>query len=189
MTEVFDAWAAERMQKQAQPFFPPNPSPYPPQQQAYPQAPYMPPQPYSPTPSYLQTHPYPSPQFQQAQPYNQGRPQSFYNPNNPPPQELASYPMTGQTTPNSPLPLYTSPAFQPAAPVTAYGYSAPQGGAIEMPAELPGDAMLAASAPAPVPVRSISTEVSLSHELLARELWGADSLKEEEKVPIENILM
>ena len=39
-----------------------------------------------------------------------------------------------------------------------------------MPAELPGEALL--SAPTPVPVRSASTEVSSSHVLLAKELWG-----------------
>lgn len=150
MTEVFDAWAADRVQKQPQPFFQQN-APYPPQPQPYQQA-----QPYA----------YPQP-YPQGVPYGQGPPQPYYN--NVPPAPAANV-MSPPLTPNSPLPLYTSPVAQNAVPVTAYGYRAPVGGAIEMPAELPGEVML--SAPAPVPVRSISTEVSDSHVRLARELWG-----------------
>lgn len=156
MTEVFDAWAAERLQTQTQSYFPPN------------AAPYSPPQPYPHAQPYQQAQPYaPAQPYPQMQPYSQGRPQSLYQNGPPPP---AANPMSPPLTPNTPLPLYTSPIAQHAEPVTAYGYRAPQGGAIEMLAELPGEALL--SAPTPVPVRSASTEVSSSQVLLARELWG-----------------
>ncbi|KAH7402542.1 hypothetical protein BKA66DRAFT_449010 [Pyrenochaeta sp. MPI-SDFR-AT-0127] len=145
MTEVFDAWAAERMQKQPQSYFQQTPTPYPPPQ-AYPQVqPYPPAQPYSPAQPYAQ-----------MQPYAQARPQSLYQTGPSPPP--AANPMSPPLTPNTPLPLYTSPVPQNAEPVTVYGYRAPQGGAIEMPAELPGEALLSAPAPVPVPMRSASTE-------------------------------
>lgn len=50
-------------------------------------------------------------------------------------------------------------------------------------AELPGETLLAV--PAPVPVQSVSMDVSSSSlALLARDLWGADSKLEEEKVSV-----
>jgi hypothetical protein len=68
-------------------------------------------------------------------------------------------------------------------PHAPYGYGPPQGGAVEMLAELPGDTMVVAPVPASPP--SMSTDVSSSsHALLARDLWSADSKLEEEKVSL-----
>ncbi|KAF1842372.1 uncharacterized protein K460DRAFT_370340 [Cucurbitaria berberidis CBS 394.84] len=172
MTEVFDAWAAERLQKPTQSYFQPVPSPYP-QSQPYPQAhaysppaqPYLPQtQPYSPPvqPYLPQTQPYPP----QAQPYPQGQPYQ----NSPPPFPSAN-PLS---PPLTPLPLYTSPVPQNAMPVPVYGYRAPQGGAIEMPAELPGQVPL--SAPAPVPVRSGSTDKKKRKKEILSKMWFDFSL-------------
>jgi hypothetical protein len=109
--------------------------------------------------------------------------QAAYNYNSPAqlPAQLAGTPINPAMP--SPAPSYRSPVPQPAVPNASYGYGPPQGGAFEMPAELPAETMLAA--PAPVPLRSASTDVSSSSfALLARDLWGADSKLEEEKVPV-----
>jgi hypothetical protein len=109
--------------------------------------------------------------------------QAAYNYNSPAqlPAQLAGTPINHAMP--SPAPSYRSPVPQPAVPNASYGYGPPQGGAFEMPAELPAETMLAA--PAPVPLRSASTDVSSSSfALLARDLWGADSKLEEEKVPV-----
>jgi hypothetical protein len=178
MTEVFAAWASEGLEKQpvqfAQPFAQPHPygqqNPYPQQQ------PYLPQQPYA-----QQPYPQAQPWQQAQQPQYQQQVQAAYNYNSP-----SQYPahLAGHPTPlQSPAPSYTSPVAQPATPHTPYGYGPPQGGAVEMLAELPGETLLAA--PAPVLVRSVSTEVSSSSlALLARDLWGADSTLEEEKVTV-----
>jgi hypothetical protein len=158
MTEVFDAWAAESVQKQPLPFAQSymQPDPYA-QQQLYPQA-----QPY------MQGQPYPQ---VQPQPYQQVQAAYNYNYNSP---------VQQPATPYSP-PGYPSPISQNAVPNDAYTYRPPQ--AVEMPAELPGGTLLAA--PVSVPMRSTSTDVSSSSfALLARDLWSADSNIEEEKVVV-----
>ncbi|KAH7079171.1 hypothetical protein BKA63DRAFT_507864 [Paraphoma chrysanthemicola] len=169
MTEVFEAWAAESVQKQPLPFT----------------QPYAQPNPYSQPNAYVQQQAYPQgqpwPQAQPQQPYQQA--QAAYNYMTPAelPAQLAGNPIHSAMT--SPAPSYRSPVPQPAVPNAGYGYGPPQGGAIEMLAELPAETMLAA--PAPVPIRSTSTDVSSSSlALLARDLWGADSKLEEEKVPV-----
>jgi hypothetical protein len=68
-------------------------------------------------------------------------------------------------------------------PHVPYGYGSPQDGAIEMLAELPGETLVAAPVPVPTPSTSIDVS-SLSFALLARDLWGADSKLEEEKVSL-----
>jgi hypothetical protein len=85
---------------------------------------------------------------------------------------------------------YTSPVPQNAMPSVPYGYGPPQGGAVEMLAELPGETPVAAPVPVPAPPPPpppppMSTDVSsLSIRLLARDLWGADSQVEEAKVSL-----
>lgn len=152
MTEVFDAWASDRKQSQQQlqhlshqkPQHQPNMQP----------SPYTPPQQHQPNQQYTQPQPYPqSQQYPQSPPYPQSQP--LYPANS---QQLP--PMSPPLTPGTPLPLYTSPMMHNAVPTAAYGYMAPQGGAIEMPAELPANVLL--SAPTPVLARSASTEVSLT---------------------------
>lgn len=132
MTEVFDAWAAERLQKPQQLFLPPSPIPYP-------QAPL---------------HQHLQPQQQAAY---------YYNNNNNfiaelPPVSTQTVPMSPPLTPNTPSMGYPSPALQNVLPNNPYASQPPLQGAIELPAELPGNMMLAA--PAPVPTRTTSTEVS-----------------------------
>ena len=75
---------------------------------------------------------------------------------------------------------------QHAMPNAPYGYAAPPVAAVEMPAELPGDMLTAGPTPVPVPVaQPLSMDVSSSSfTLLARDLWGADSKLEEEKVAV-----
>jgi hypothetical protein len=128
MTEVFDAWAAERLQKPQQQFIPPNAALYP-QSQMY--------QPLQPQ--------------QQAAYYHNGFVAEL------PSAPAHVLPMSPPLTPNTPSTGYPSPALPNIAPSNPYGYQPPQQGAIEMPAELPGTLL---QPPAPVPVRTSSTEVS-----------------------------
>jgi len=161
MTEVFDAWALERAQKQPRPYAQPN--------------------------LYAQQYPYAQPPQYQGQPWRQQQQQSHpqiqaaYNYSSPATAHahLAGHP-TGSAM-SSPAPAYTSPVSYNAVPNGQYGYAPPQGGAVEMPAELPAETWMA-----PVQGRSISTDVSFSSVAnLARDLWGADSrLEEEEKVVV-----
>jgi len=163
MTEVFDAWAAERIQKQPLPYA----------------QPYAQPNLYAQQSPYAQQQPYP-----QSQSWPQAQQQQMYQPvqtmyNTTPtqlPAQLDGNPIRHGVP--SPAPTYTSPVPQNVLP---YGYGPPQGGAVEMPAELPGETLLAAAAP--VPIQNVSMDVSSSSlALLARDLWGADSRLEEEKV-------
>lgn len=169
MTEVFTAWAAENVQKQPLPYAQPYAQPAPYSQQQIP---------------YAQQTQYPQGQpWQQQQPYLQTQAAYHYNSPAGPPAQLASNPIR-PSMPSSPAPTYTSPVPHNVLPNGQYGYGLPQGGAVEMPAELPGETLMVAAAP--VPVRSISTDVSSSSVArLARDLWGADSqLEEEEKVAV-----
>jgi hypothetical protein len=177
MTEVFDAWAAERLQKPALPYAQPYPQPIPYAQQ----------HPYAPQPQYPQSQPWL--QAPQQQPYQQVKAGYGYNYNSPAqlPAQLAGTPIASPMP--SPAPSYASPAPSYASPAPhnalPYGYAPPQGGAVEMPAELPGGTLLAAPAAAPIPV--VSTDVSLSSSSvarLARDLWGADAVLEEEEVAV-----
>lgn len=169
MTEVFDVWAAERMQKQ------PLQAPYAP--------PFVRPNPYA--QRYPYAHP---PQVPQGQPWPQ-TPQQAYPPTQAPynygsAAQMPVQPAGHRSVMQSPAPSYTSPVPHNAMPNSQYGYAIPpQHGAVEMPAELPGETLIAAAAP--VPTRSISTDVSfLSAVRLARDLWGADSNVEEEEVAV-----
>lgn len=69
-------------------------------------------------------------------------------------------------------------------PVNTYGgYTQPQGGAVQTPVELPAETLMAPTTP--VPIRSVSTDVSSSSfALLARDLWGADTKIEKEEVSV-----
>jgi hypothetical protein len=166
MTEVFAAWATEGLQKQPLPFA-----------QSFAQ-----PTPYAQQNPYAQQQTYPQGQpWQHTQQHPQQQAQAVYKYNSP--TELPAQ-LVGHPTPmQSPAPSYTSPVQQHVMPNMPYGYGPPQGGAVEMLAELPGETLLAA--PAPVPVRSVSTDVSSSSlALLARDLWSADSALEEEKVSV-----
>jgi hypothetical protein len=209
MTDVFNSWAGEPLEKQPLPPGVSQPDPRAEQryyvQQQYPQG-----------QAWQQSQPQPQPQhpYQQAQPaydYNSspylpaqmannpampGMPSPAVSYSNPMPSPAISYTSTtlGMASPaishTSPVPgmaspaiSYTSPVPQNAMPHAPYGYGPPQGGAVEMLAELPGDTMVAA--PVPVPPPSMSTDVSSSsHALLARDLWSADSKLEEEKVTL-----
>jgi hypothetical protein len=150
MTEVFDAWAAEHVQKQ--------PSPY--------VQPYA--QPYQQTQQYPPGQPYPHVQLCHQV-------QATYNYNSL--AQIPAVPHQGHGVP----PVYNSPAPLHAVPNDPYGYRQPE--VVELLAELPGATIL--TAPAPVPMRSMSTDVSTSSfELLARDLSGADFNPEEEKVAV-----
>lgn len=165
MTEVFNSWAAEQHAKHPVPFAQPYPQPNPYMQQQQ-QAMYPQGQPYS------QVHPQQHPQVQAV--YNYPSPAQL-------PAQLAANPSPSPGLP----PGYTSPVAPNAVPNHPYGgYTGlPQGGAVEMLAELPGQTLVAG--PTPVPVRSMSTDVSSSSfALLARDLWGADSKTEEEKLSV-----
>jgi hypothetical protein len=108
MTEVFEAWAAERLQKPQQHFVPPHPSPYPSPQLYHP----------------------PQPQQQAAHYYN-----SFVAelPSSP----AHVLPMSPPLTPNTPSTGYPSPALSNHIPNNTYTYVPHQQEAVEMPAELP----------------------------------------------------
>jgi hypothetical protein len=172
VTEVFDSWAAESVQKQPLPYA--QPDPY---AQRY----------------YVQQQ-YPTGQAWQQPPPQLYQPvQAAYNYPSPAqlPAQLAGNPIAPVMP--SPAPSYSSPVPQNAIPHAPYGYAPPQGGAVEMLAELPAEIPMVALAPAPapapvpvsVPVQPMSMDVSSSSfALLARDLWGADSKIEEEKVSI-----
>jgi hypothetical protein len=187
MTEVFESWAAEPQQKQPPPFAQPGLDA---QQSYYVQQPYPNGQAWQQTPQPQQ--PYQPYQQVQAAAYSYNSP-SLY------PAQLAHNQM-GSTMP-SPAPSYSSPVSQHAMPHTPsynspvsqnamphapYGYAPPPVAAVEMPAELPGDMLVAGPTPVPVPVtQPLSMDVSSSSiALLARDLWGADSKIEEEKVVV-----
>jgi hypothetical protein len=126
MTEVFDAWAAERVQKQPLSVAPP----------------YIQPRLYAPQRSYQQAQQYqPSPYpHMQPQPFQQV--QQVYNYNSP--TQLRAVPHSG----HSYLSNYNSPVSNQDALNDLYGYRPPE--AVESPVELPGATMLAVSAPAPM---------------------------------------
>jgi hypothetical protein len=157
MTEVFDAWAAERVQKQPLPVAPPylQPNLYAPQQ-PHQQAQHHLPGPYPHTQPQLQSQPY-----QQVQ-------ARYHFPS----------PIHQPVVPHSPS--YNSPVSPHAVPNNTYGYRPPE--AVELPAELPATMF---TAPTPVPIRSTSTDVSTSSiALLARDLWSADFTLEEEEIAV-----
>jgi hypothetical protein len=54
-------------------------------------------------------------------------------------------PMSPQSGPNSPLPIYTSPVQQNAIPDVKFGEKATQYGVVDVPVELPGNTLLSAS--------------------------------------------
>ncbi|OAL05889.1 hypothetical protein IQ06DRAFT_210842 [Phaeosphaeriaceae sp. SRC1lsM3a] len=185
MTEVFKAWAAEPMQKQPLSYVPQNP---PAQQRYYPQEQHAmsqawqqaPQQPYQQAPH----QPYPQvPQqpYQQPlhQPYQQAQAPNNYNSPHIMPAQLDGTPVGSTFT--SPAPSYSSPVPQHALLQGNYGYAPPQGGAMEILAELPGDTMVAASLPSQALPMDVS---SSSFALLARDLWGADAKIEEETFAI-----
>ena len=140
MTEVFDAWAAERLQKPQQQFLPPNTTPYP----------------------QAQLHQPLQPQQQAAYYYNNNNNNSN-NDNNSfiaelPLASTQVVPMSPPLTPSTPSMGYPSPALQNVLPCHPYASQTPLQGAIELPAELPGNMTLV---PPPVPARAASTEVSI----------------------------
>ncbi|KAF2632833.1 hypothetical protein BU25DRAFT_427670 [Macroventuria anomochaeta] len=120
MKEVFDAWAAERLQKPQQQFIPPNALPYP----------------------HRQLHQPPQPQQQAAYYYNNFVAEL-------PPAPAHAPLMSPPLTPNTPSTGYPSPVLSNAAPNNPYGYRPSLQGAVEMPVELPGNTTLVAPAPAP----------------------------------------
>lgn len=151
MTEVFDAWAAERVQKPQQQFLPPTDN-------AYPRA---------------QLHQPLQPQQQAAYYYNSYVAEL-------PSAPAHTLPMSPPLTPNTPsMYLATSslerlevrrnpsPAGSQATPNSPYLSQPPLQQAIEMPVELPGSTTLAV--PAPVPARSTSTEVDGPLSAVCRE--------------------
>jgi len=139
MTEVFNAWAAERIEKQslqmAQPYAQQNLF----MQQQIAQQPHAQPLGYPP-----QGYPQQYQQYQAA--YNYPVPAHS-------PAQQPAHPVHSPGLP----PGYTSPVHTPATPISPYGgYIVPNGGAVEMPAEMPGATLMAAATP--VPVRSASTD-------------------------------
>lgn len=164
MTEVFDAWAIERLQNQLQPYA----------------QPYAQPDPYTQR-HYSQGQPWPP---AQQQPYPQTQMAYNYNPQASLPAQLDGNPI-GQSMP-SPAPSYSSPIHRKAVPKATYNHGSPPGGAVELPAELPVVIALRETVVDPgglVPIQSVSSDVSSSSAvLLARDLWSADAKVEEEKV-------
>lgn len=77
---------------------------------------------------------------------------------------------------SSPAPSYHSPVPQHALPQGNRVYP-PQSGAVEILAELPGDAVVAGTLPSQALPMDVSNS---SFTLLARDLWGADVRTEEE---------
>jgi hypothetical protein len=132
MTEVFDAWRAERMQKPQQQYFLPPVI-------AYPQL-----QPYQP----------PQPQQQAAYYYNNAVTEL-------PSAPAYCVPMSPPLTPNTPSNGYPGPALQQAAPNNPYVYRPPAQGAVEIPVELPDNTTLATSTPMPARTISTEVSSSL----------------------------
>ena len=120
MTEVFDAWLAERMQKPHQQCIAANGLAYPPAQLHQPLA----------------------PQQQAAYYYSNVVTELPSAPNH-------VLPMSPPLTPNTPSTGYPSPALMHAPPNNSNAYQPPLQGAVEMPVELPGNMTLAVPAPAP----------------------------------------
>ena len=135
MTEVFDAWTAERLYAQQQ-LSKPYAQPYP----------------------YQQAQPYPQTQYPQSHSPYHVSPQPTNMLMSPPLTPMTPLTPLTPNTPNSPLPVYTSPNTYHSQVNSVNQYLAPQARAIEMPAELPDNLQLAA--PTPVPVRPVSGEVS-----------------------------
>jgi hypothetical protein len=196
LSEVFKSWTTGPLQQQQMPFSQPN----------Y-QAPnrYYVDQQYPHGQAWQQT-PQPQQPYQQAQPaYNYHSPAQHaahlagYHSSSGMPSPAPSYhsPVPQHAMP-SPAPSYHSPVPQYATPTASYGYGPPPPQPppaelpaeyiAELPAELPGNAQLADHGSTTTP--STSTEVSSSSFAnLARDLWGADSKLEEEKVSIQDVLM
>jgi hypothetical protein len=120
MTEVFDAWLAERLQKPQQQCIAANGLAYPPAQ--------------------LNQHL--APQQQAAYYYSNVVVKPPSAPNH-------ILPMSPPLTPNTPSTGYPSPAPLHAAPNNSKAYQPPLQGAVEMPVELPGNTTLAVPAPVP----------------------------------------
>jgi hypothetical protein len=192
LNEVFKSWTTEPLQQQQTPFAQPNyqaPNRYYVDQQ-YPhgQAWQQPPQPQQPYQHMQPTYNYHSPAQHAAH-------LASYHSSSSMPSPAPSYhsPVPQHAMP-SPAPSYHSPVPQYAMPTASYSHGPPpaQPAPVELPveyiAELPGDAMLTSPAPGTAPTSS--TEVSSSSFAnLARDLWGADSKLEEEKVSIQDVLM
>lgn len=119
MSEVFDAWRAERVPMPQQPYFPPAGITYP----------------------HMQPYPAPQPQQQAAYYYHNTATELP----SPPPHV---FPMSPPLTPNTPSTGYPSPALHHAAPNTPFPYRPPQG-TVEMLVELPDNTALAAPTSAP----------------------------------------
>ncbi|KAL5119535.1 hypothetical protein ACEQ8H_002600 [Pleosporales sp. CAS-2024a] len=196
MTEVFQSWASE-----------PIATGMPQQPQQFSQLNSQPPPRYHAEQQYTQGQAWSQPQqyFQQAHhPYQHVQLQPLYQQYNSPAQYSANLaghhvgPAMPSPAPSyhspvpqyvmpSPAPSYHSPALHHSTPNTPYGYGhgAPLAAAVEMPppAELPGDTIL--PIPASVPAQAQPREVSSSSmALLARDLWSADSMTEEEKTSV-----
>ncbi|KAF1934194.1 uncharacterized protein M421DRAFT_415243 [Didymella exigua CBS 183.55] len=131
MTEVFDAWRAERLQKPQQQYFPPAGNTYP----------------------HVQPRQPPQPQQQAAYYCNNTVVSELLS------VPAHILPVSPPLTPNMPLTGYPSPALSQAVPNNPFACRPPPQGAIEMPVELPGSATLAA--PASASARTISTEVNV----------------------------
>jgi hypothetical protein len=136
MTDVFEAWAAEGLQKQ----------PLPPTEL------YVQPNAYAQQYPYAQQQLYPQELYQPVEAMYKHSPSQA-------PVQLDGNPIAYGVP--SPVPSHTSPIPQTAMP---YKYESSQGGAVEMPAELPGGALLAA--PVSVPVQNVTAEVSSSSLVL-----------------------
>jgi hypothetical protein len=213
MTDVFNSWAGEPLEKQQLPPGVAQPYPHAQQryyaQQQYPQGQaWQQPPPQQPYQQAQTAYNYNSPSHLLVQrasnPAGSGISSPAISYTNPIPSPAISYtspalgtaspamsyssPALGIASPASPVPVmpspaisYTSPVPQNVMPHSPYDYGPPQGGAIEMLAELPGETLVAA--PVPVSEPSMSTDVSYSsHALLARDLWSTDSKSEKEKV-------
>jgi hypothetical protein len=194
MTEVFKSWSTEPMPQQPPHFNQPNyqaPPRYYVEQQ-YPQGQAW----QQPNQLHQQSqHSYQQPYQQVQVAFNHSSPAQYpahlagYHNGSAMPSPAPSYhsPVPQHAMP-SPAPSYHSPVPQHTMPNVPYGYGGPpqpqpQPAAVELPAELPGNTLLAGSAP--VPARPTPTEVSSSSmALLARDLWSADSKPEEEKVSL-----
>ncbi|KAF1913898.1 hypothetical protein BDU57DRAFT_558835 [Ampelomyces quisqualis] len=184
MTQVFESWATEPLQKQPLPFAQPALDA---QQRYYAQQQY-------PTGQAWQQPPQPQQSYQhvQAAAYNYNSPSLYpvqlaHNPMAsavPSPAPSYSSPVSQHVMPHTPS--YSSPKSQHVTPRAPYSYGPPPVAAVEMPAELPGDTPATGPTPVPVPiVQPLSVGVSSSSiALLARDLWGADSNIEEEKVAV-----
>jgi hypothetical protein len=138
MTEVFDAWRAERLRQPQQQYFPPLGVTYP------------------------QTQPYQSPQPQQQAAYYYNNAVAELPS---PPTHI--FPMSPPLTPITPSVGYPSPAQQPAALDSPYAYRPPPQGLVETPVELPGNTTLATAAPAPARTVSTEVGNSSSYDYCA----------------------